>query len=123
MLHKNIEILDFKNQADFIAWLNTNYKDERPYWVKLVKKHSLESGISYIEAREAALMYGWIDGLANRLNDDYFLVKFTHRRPKSVWSKINVAIVEDLMHSNKMHVEGLSEVEKAKDDGRWDAAY
>lgn len=123
MHHKDIEILDFKNQDEFINWLKINYKDETPYWLKLVKKHSTESGINYVEAREAALIHGWIDGLANRLDDDYFLVKFTHRRPKSIWSKINVAIVEDLMSSNKMHSEGLNEVKRAKDDGRWDAAY
>lgn len=123
MLHKNIEILDFSNQKDFIAWLKVNYKDESPYWLKLIKKNSSQSGINYIEAREAALMHGWIDGLANRLDDDFFLVKFTHRRPKSIWSKINVSIVEELIRSKKMHTEGLAEVKKAKDDGRWDAAY
>jgi uncharacterized protein YdeI (YjbR/CyaY-like superfamily) len=123
MQHKNIEILDFKNQNNFIAWLKNNHHDESPYWLKLVKKHSPKSGINYIEAREAAPMYGWIDGLVNRFDDDYFLVKFTHRRPKSIWSRINVAIVEELINSNKMQAEGLAEVKRAKDDGRWDAAY
>jgi uncharacterized protein YdeI (YjbR/CyaY-like superfamily) len=123
MQHKNIEILEFSNQSEFISWLKINYLDDSPYWLKLVKKHSPKSGISYIEAREAALIHGWIDGLANKFNDDYFLVKFTHRRPKSVWSKINVAIVEEIINSNKMHDEGLVEVKKAKNDGRWDAAY
>ncbi len=123
MKHKNIEILEFNNQNDFIVWLENNYKDENPYWLKLIKKHSLKSGINYVEAREAALIHGWIDGLANRLDNDYFLVKFTHRRPKSIWSKINVAIVEELIKSNKMHSEGLNEVKRAKENGRWDAAY
>jgi uncharacterized protein YdeI (YjbR/CyaY-like superfamily) len=123
MQHKDIEILEFGNQKEFLDWLSINYLDQTPYWLKLIKKHSAKSGINYVEAREVALMYGWIDGLANRFDDDYYLVKFTHRRPKSVWSKINVAIVEELINTNKMHSEGLNEVNRAKSDGRWEAAY
>ncbi len=123
MQHKNIEILDFNNQNEFIDWLKSNYQDESPYWLILIKKHSNKSGINYVDAREAALIHGWIDGLANKFDDDFYLVKFTHRRPKSIWSKINVAIAEELINSNKMHPEGLAEVKRAKDDGRWGAAY
>ena len=80
-------------------------------------------GINYVEAREIALMYGWVDSLPNKLDDDFYLLKFTHRRPKSIWSKINVAIVEDLIKTNRIHPEGLKEANEAKQDGRWDAAY
>lgn len=123
MKHKDIEVLYFKSQEEFISWLNINYSDTKSYWVKIIKKGSKHKGINYVQAREVALMYGWIDSVPNKLDDDFYLLKFTHRRPKSIWSKINVAIVEDLVNRNKMHPEGLKEVNQAKADGRWDSAY
>lgn len=121
--HKGLPILSFESQDEFIDWLNGNYEEKSPYWVRLIKKSSLKKGISYVEAREAAIMFGWIDGLANRLDEDYYLVRFTHRRQKSVWSKINVAIVQDLNDRGVMRAEGLKEVANAKLDGRWEKAY
>ena len=123
MQHKGIEVLEFTSQQEFIDWLSDNYVTETPYWVKLVKKSSKKPGIGYVDAREAALMHGWVDGQANKLDDDFWLVRFTHRRPKSIWSKINVAIVEELIATDRIHPEGLKEAKKAQSDGRWDKAY
>lgn len=123
IFHKDIPVLFLNNQNEFISWLNTNYKDSNAYWLAFAKKASAKTSISYAEAREAALMYGWVDGLINKYDHDYYLIKFTHRRPKSTWSKINVGIVERLITKGKMHPEGLKEVELAKADGRWDKAY
>ncbi|MDX1765484.1 MAG: hypothetical protein R3313_00870 [Candidatus Saccharimonadales bacterium] len=123
MQHKDLEVLEFANQAEFIAWLEENYSNAAAYWLKLVKKSSKKKGICYEDAREAALMHGWIDGQANRLDDDFWLVRFTHRRPRSIWSKINRNIINELIAAGRMHPEGLKEVEAAKADGRWDAAY
>lgn len=121
--HKDIPILVFNNQDEFINWLKENYTDKNAYWLAFAKKASDKTSISYVEAREAALMYGWIDGLINKYDEDYYLIKFTHRRPKSIWSKINVGIAEGLIATGEMHQEGLNEVELAKADGRWDKAY
>ena len=123
MQHKGIEVLEFNDQSGFVEWLKTNYKTDQGYWLRLLKKGSKKKGINYVEAREAAIMYGWIDGLVNKYDDDYFFVRFTHRRPKSIWSKINRDIAINLIESGRIHSEGMKEAEKAKNDGRWDAAY
>lgn len=123
MQYKGSDVLEFKNQDEFLSWLKVNYKDGGGYHLKLHKKGSKKKGITYVEALEAALMYGWIDGVANKLDEDFFYVRFTHRRPKSIWSKINAGIVEGLIEEDKMHPEGIKEVKRAKSDGRWDSAY
>ena len=121
--HKRLRVLLFKTQSEFIEWLKDNYMDEDLYWLAFAKKASKESSITYKEAREAALMYGWIDGLINKYNEDYYFIKFNHRRPKSTWSNINKAIAEGLIEKGKIHKEGLRQVELAKSDGRWDNSY
>jgi len=92
-------------------------------WIKLTKKGAEISSVTYKEAVDVALCYGWIDGQAGSFDDKYWLVKFTPRRPKSIWSKINTARVERLIASGEMKPSGLKAVEAAKQDGRWDAAY
>ncbi len=115
-------VLKFDGQQEFEDWLEANYTDQTGYWVRLAKKASAKTSISYEQAREAALMYGWIDGLTHRLDDDYYVIKFCHRRPKSNWSDINIALVKMLIKEGKMKPEGLAEVEKAKADGRWNTS-
>lgn len=91
--------------------------------MKLAKKGSGFASVTYAEAVEVALCYGWIDGQAKRLDDVYYLQRFTPRRARSKWSKINRAKAEKLIESGAMKAAGLREVDRAKMDGRWDAAY
>lgn len=91
--------------------------------VKIAKKASGIPSVTYAEALEVALCYGWIDGQRNRFDDQWFLQRFTPRRPRSNWSKVNCAKVERLMEEGRMRPPGLAEVERARADGRWAAAY
>lgn len=119
----NDKVLAFANQAKFRAWLDKNHAKTPEIWLRLAKKGTGIKSVSYQEAVEVALCYGWIDGLVRRLDDDYYIQRFTPRRAKSKWSKINRAKVEELIRIGKMKPPGLAEIERAKTDGRWDAAY
>lgn len=122
--HKGLLIRAFKTRRSFETWVEKNYaKSEDGLWVKFAKKASGLSSITYEEAREVALIYGWIDGLKNAIDETYYAVRFTPRRPRSKWSKINRDIVEALLEEDKLHPAGLAQVEAAKSDGRWDNAY
>lgn len=122
-MHKDLPVLLFTSQDDWRAWLDTHHTQPTGIWMKFAKKASGKSSISYDQAIEEALCYGWIDGIVNAYNDDYWLQKFVARKPKSVWSKINVAKVEALIKSGKMQPAGLATVETAKQNGNWDNAY
>jgi uncharacterized protein YdeI (YjbR/CyaY-like superfamily) len=91
--------------------------------LQIAKKDGGETSISQNEAIEGALCHGWIDGQKRALDEKFFLLRFTPRRPRSVWSKINVDKVEQLIAAGRMQPAGLREVEAARADGRWDAAY
>jgi uncharacterized protein YdeI (YjbR/CyaY-like superfamily) len=120
---KDLPVRLFTTQEDWKAWLEENHAQALGLWLKHVKKASGKTSVSYPEAIEEALCYGWIDSQKQAYDDDYFLQKFTPRGPKSVWSKINVAKVEALTKLRKMQPAGLAAVNLAKHDGRWDAAY
>ena len=92
-------------------------------WLRLAKKDAPEPTISYLEALDVALCFGWIDAQTRGLDRDYWLKRFTPRRPGSKWSKINTEKAEALIAAGRMQPAGLREVEKAKADGRWAAAY
>ncbi|HLL25476.1 MAG TPA: YdeI/OmpD-associated family protein [Kofleriaceae bacterium] len=92
-------------------------------WIKFAKKGSGEPSITVAEAVEVALCYGWIDGQAKSIDDRHYLQRFTPRRAASMWSKINRDRVARLIETGRMRAAGLAEVERAKADGRWDAAY
>jgi uncharacterized protein YdeI (YjbR/CyaY-like superfamily) len=92
-------------------------------WLKLAKKGNPTPSVSYAEALDVALCYGWIDGQKRPLDDNDWLQRFTPRKPRSKWSKINCAKVDQLIAGGRMRPAGLREVEQAKADGRWDAAY
>jgi uncharacterized protein YdeI (YjbR/CyaY-like superfamily) len=115
-------ILPFASGAEFESWIVSN-PDQSGVWVKIAKKASGISSVTYDEALDVALCYGWIDGAKHGLDDMYFLQKFTPRRSKSTWSKRNVAKVAELIAAGRMKPAGLAEVDAAKADGRWDAAY
>jgi uncharacterized protein YdeI (YjbR/CyaY-like superfamily) len=122
-IFKGLPVLLFNTQENWRAWLEDNHEQPRGLWLKHAKKSSGKKSVSYEEALQEALCYGWIDSQKQAYDDDYYLQKFTPRGPKSIWSKINVAKVEVLIRSGKMQPAGWAAIELAKQDGRWDAAY
>lgn len=116
-------VMPFATVSEWEDYLARNQADTNGIWLKLAKKASGIPSIAYDEAVEVALCYGWIDGLKHRFDDEYWLQRFTPRRPRSVWSKRNCETVERLINENRMQPSGLAEVEAAKADGRWGQAY
>jgi uncharacterized protein YdeI (YjbR/CyaY-like superfamily) len=116
-------ILSFANARAWSMWLASHHASSRGVWLKIAKKGSDVASVTYAEAIEAALMWGWIDGQKGRLDDAWWLQRFTPRGPKSIWSKINREKAVALVQARKMKPPGLAEVERAKKDGRWKAAY
>lgn len=119
----DLSILPFESKQKFAAWLAKNHDQSAGLWLKLAKKASGIPSVTYAEALDVALCHGWIDGQKGSFDEQYFLQKFTPRRPKSIWSKINVQHVERLIASGEMLPAGLKAVEAARQDGRWAAAY
>jgi uncharacterized protein YdeI (YjbR/CyaY-like superfamily) len=113
----------FEESQDWAAWLDQNYGASSGVWLRLAKKASDMQSVSYGEALEVALCYGWIDGQKKSYDDESWLQKFTPRGKKSIWSKINREKALALIESGRMKSAGLAEVERAKEDGRWEAAY
>ena len=105
------------------AWLTKHHASSSGVWLKIVKKSSEMKGPSYEEALDAALCFGWIDGQKDSFDDDHWLQRFTPRTPRSKWSKINVAKAMRLTTEGRMRTAGLAQIDNAKADGRWDAAY
>lgn len=118
-----VPIKPFKSASAWQTWLSKNHGSKQGLWLKIAKKDSGIVTVTYDEALDAALCYGWIDGQKKTFDENYFLQKFTPRRPRSLWSKRNVAKVEELIKSGKMQPTGLVEFESAKKDGRLEAAY
>jgi uncharacterized protein YdeI (YjbR/CyaY-like superfamily) len=123
MKSTELPILSFATKKKWADWLAKNHDKSSGVWVKLAKKVARASSVTYEEAVEAALCYGWIDGQGKRLDDDYWLQKYTPRRPKSIWSKINTQRAQKLIKNREMQPPGLKAIELAKRDGRWAAAY
>jgi uncharacterized protein YdeI (YjbR/CyaY-like superfamily) len=119
----NLPIISFATQQDWEAWLNEHAIDSRGIWLKMAKKDTGIPSISYAEALEGALCYGWIDSQKAAYDDQYWLQKFTPRGPKSIWSKANRDKVEALLASGRMQPAGIQQMELAKADSRWEAAY
>jgi uncharacterized protein YdeI (YjbR/CyaY-like superfamily) len=123
-MEKNgLPIIAFASGSEFAAWLQLHHADTPGVWVRMYKKHTGKPSVAWEEAVEAALCYGWIDSVANKLDDESYIQRFTPRRPRSVWSKKNCATAERLIAEGTMHAAGLRAVERAKADGRWDKAY
>jgi len=121
--YKDLPVLLLATQSDWRAWFEENHLQPQGIWLKHAKKSSGKPSVSYQEALEEALCYGWIDSQKQAYDEDYYLQKFTPRGPKSVWSKINVAKAGELIKSGKMQPAGLEAISMAKQDGRWGAAY
>lgn len=113
----------FKDQAAWAKWLAKNHAESSGLWLCLAKKDSGLKSVSYAEALEIALCYGWIDGQKLPKDDRTWLQRFVPRSEKSIWSKINREKAIALVQSGKMHPAGHAAVERAKANGRWDAAY
>lgn len=120
---KELPIIVFATQQDWEAWLAEHYADPTGVWLKISKKAIETQSVSYAEALEGALCYGWIDGQKAAFDERYWLQKFTPRRPKSIWSQINRDKASALIEAGRMQLSGLRQVELAQADGRWDAAY
>jgi uncharacterized protein YdeI (YjbR/CyaY-like superfamily) len=116
-------VLFFATSAALEAWIDEHGEESNGIWLKFAKKDSGIESVVYAEAVEIALSYGWIDGQAKRLDEQHYLQRFTPRRSRSKWSKINREKAERLIAEGRMRPAGLREVERAKEDGRWDEAY
>ena len=116
-------ILPFANKKKWTDWLAKQHAKSVGVWLKLAKKDSGIASVTYDEAVESALCYGWIDGQKKGFDDKYWLQKFTPRGQKSIWSKINTEKAERLIKSGEMKPAGLKAIEAAKKDGRWAQAY
>jgi uncharacterized protein YdeI (YjbR/CyaY-like superfamily) len=119
----DLPIVLFASPPDFEAWLEENHADADGFWLKIAKKGSGVESVSYAEALELALCFGWIDSQKRGFDEKHFLQRFTPRRPRGKWSLINREKAEGLIEAGAMRPAGLAEVEAAKADGRWEAAY
>ena len=120
---KDSAVLFFESQKFWHEWLDKHYAQPQGVWLKLAKKSSGIVSVSYMEALEEALCYGWIDSQKQSYDNDYFLQKFTSRGPKSIWSKVNVAKAKELLRADRIKPSGLAAIEVAKKSGAWQAAY
>jgi uncharacterized protein YdeI (YjbR/CyaY-like superfamily) len=118
-----IEVVDFADAAAWETWLAGNHERQEGIWIRIAKKASGIPSVTPAEAIDAALCWGWIDGQRKGLDATHFLQKFTPRRKRSLWSQVNIGKVEALIAAGRMQPPGLAEVERAKADGRWEAAY
>lgn len=120
---KELPVLSFAEIEEWSAWLASRHRSSTGVWLKIAKKASGQASITYAEALEVALAWGWIDGQKGSFDEAWWLQKFTPRGSRSMWSKINREKAMALMAAGKMMPSGLLEVERAKKDGRWDRAY
>ena len=118
-----LPVVPFASAAAFEAWLEAGHDGTDGVWVKFAKKGSGVASMTYAEAVDVALCHGWIDGQVARFDERFYLQRFTPRRARSRWSKINVDKVARLEAEGRMRPAGRREVERAQADGRWDAAY
>jgi uncharacterized protein YdeI (YjbR/CyaY-like superfamily) len=117
------EIRPFRDPAEFDAWLADHHTEPGGIWLKLAKASSGIASMTSDEAVDVGLCWGWISGQRRGLDDSWYLQKYVPRRPRSIWSRVNVAKVEALTKAGRMRPPGMAEVEAARVDGRWAAAY
>ncbi len=115
--------IEFKSAKSFETWLEKHHDKSSGFWLKIFKKDSGIKTITYKEALDVALCYGWIDGQKQAFDELAWLQKFCPRTAKSIWSKVNIGHVERLINTDKMRPAGLKAIDSAKADGRWDRAY
>jgi uncharacterized protein YdeI (YjbR/CyaY-like superfamily) len=115
--------VSFASRAAWAAWLGDNHAEAGGVWLRLERKASGPVPLTHADALEVAIAHGWIDGTRKRLDERHWLQRFTPRRARSKWSKVNRATALELIERGEMTPAGLAEVERAKADGRWDTAY
>lgn len=113
----------FKGAKAFETWLKKHHASSDGLWMKIAKRGAREPSVTYAEAVEIALCWGWIDGQKKSLDDQHFLQRFTPRRARSIWSKINIDKVAALIEAGRMQAPGHAQIDAAKADGRWARAY
>jgi uncharacterized protein YdeI (YjbR/CyaY-like superfamily) len=116
-------VLDFPDAERWESWLAAQHGEQSEAWLRIAKRHSAIASVTTAEALDVALCYGWIDGQRRSSDDVSYLQRYSRRRPRSTWSKVNLAKVEALIAAGRMRPPGLAEVEAARADGRWEAAY
>lgn len=117
------DTLPFSSSQAWEEWLSQNHHLEEGIWLRFYKKSSNIASVTYKEAVDVALCYGWIDGQARSYDEQSYIQKFTPRRKRSIWSKVNRGNVERLITDGRMREPGQKAINAAKADGRWDAAY
>lgn len=117
------DLLEFRDAAGWESWLEAHHEVRAEAWLRIAKRHADVELIEIGDAGDVALCFGWIDGQRRAYDEVSFLQRYSRRRPRSSWSKVNVARVEALSASGRMRPAGVAEVEAARADGRWDAAY
>lgn len=123
-IHMNPKLIKlFISPDDFASWLAMHYYDSSEVWLQMYKKSSGKTSIIYSEALDVALCFGWIDGIVKKYDEESYIQRFTPRTKNSKWSKVNKEHVARLIREGKMRESGMSAVEAAKKDGRWEAAY
>ncbi|MER5378326.1 YdeI/OmpD-associated family protein [Streptomyces sp. NPDC002553] len=120
---QELETVAFESAEAFRAWLGENHAVSPGIWLKLRKKGAGIVALDYAQALEEALCYGWIDGRKAKFDDQWWLQRFTPRTPRSKWSKINRDKADALIKQGRMRPPGQAQVDRAKADGRWEAAY
>jgi len=118
-----LPIMSFETQQDWERWLTEHHTGTKGIWLKIAKKETGILSVNYSEALDSALCYGWIDGQKASVDGQYWLQKFTPRRPKSIRSKVNCDKATELIAEGRMQPAGIRQVELAKADGRWESAY
>lgn len=121
--HLGLPIASFACGADFEAWLEVKGGEAQGLWLKLAKKSARVQMLSRAEAIDAALCHGWIDGQLDKYDEDFWLIRFTPRKPRSKWSSNNRDRAVELVAAGRVRPLGLAQIEAAKADGRWDQAY
>jgi uncharacterized protein YdeI (YjbR/CyaY-like superfamily) len=121
--HDDYPVLFFETQQQLAVWLDQNHASSNGVWLKFAKKASGIASVNYAQSVDVALCYGWIDGQSKSLDGTYYLQKFTPRRAKSMWSKVNIAKVEAMAAQGLMKPAGQAAIDAAKADGRWEQAY
>lgn len=117
------DIMHFADAAHWAAWLAEHHASSAGVWLKIAKKRSGRTSVTLAEALDAALCHGWIDSQRRTYDEDHYLQRYSPRRPRSAWSRINVGKAEALVAAGRMREPGLAAIRAAKADGRWDAAY
>ena len=116
-------VVTFKSAKAWTSWLDKNYSASQGVWLKIAKKGAASASVTYAEALESALCYGWIDGKKRPLDAAWWLQRFVPRSPRSLWSRINRDKAEALIAQGRMHAAGLAAIEQARKNGRWESAY